>query len=61
VVRVSDKKAASKSRKRKPYSPPTLKQLSPEAAKALLEAKAIPGDKEAEKLLKEIRRKLGTD
>lgn len=55
---MSEKKATSKTHKRKPYEPPTLKKLDAQSAKALLEAKAIPGDKEAEKLLEEIRRKL---
>ena len=55
---MSEKKAASKPHKRKPYEPPTLKKLDAQSAKALLEAKSIPGDKEAEKLLEEIRRKL---
>ncbi len=35
-----------------------LKKLDAQSAKALLEAKSIQGDKEAEKLLEEIRRKL---
>ena len=43
-------------RKRKPYKPPTFTKLTPEAAKAILEANSIPREAQAEKLLKEIRR-----
>jgi len=41
---------------RKPYKRPTLARLSPERAKAVLEANSIPGDEQAAKLLKEISR-----
>jgi len=41
--------------KRKSYKRPTLQKLTPEEAKKLLEAKAIPGDPQAEKLLNEIK------
>ena len=56
--------AASKSvpnsanKRRKPYKPPVLTELTPEAAKTILEAKSIPGDKQAEKLLEAIRTRL---
>ena len=59
VARVSaSKPVLSDSRKRKPYKPPALTKLTPEAAKKLLEAKLIPGDGQAEKLLQEINRRL---
>lgn len=48
----------NRTRKRKPYKPPTLTKLTAEAAKALLEAKAIPGDQQAEKLLQAIKSRL---
>ncbi len=54
---MSKRKAVIKAQKRKPYKPPAFKQLDAQSAKAILEAKAIQGDKEAEKLLEEIRRK----
>ena len=55
---MSKRKAVVKTQKRKPYKPPAFKQLDAQSAIAMLEAKAIQGDKEAEKLLKEIRGKL---
>lgn len=55
---MSKRKAVIKTQKRRPYEPPAVKQLDAQSAKAMLEAKAIQGDKEAEKLLEEIRRKL---
>jgi hypothetical protein len=42
--------------KRKSYKKPTIQKLTPEEAKELLKAKAIPGDPQAEKLLNEIQR-----
>jgi hypothetical protein len=44
--------------RRKPYKAPALTQLTPEAAKTILETKSIPGDKQAEKLLEAIRTRL---
>jgi hypothetical protein len=55
---VSDRKSASGQEKRKPYTAPTVTKLTPQQAKSKLEAQAIPGDKQAERLLKEIDRKL---
>jgi hypothetical protein len=45
-------------RKRKSYKRPTLTKLTAEEAKALLEAKAIPGDEHAQQLLEAARRQL---
>jgi hypothetical protein len=56
--------AASKSvpnsthKRRKPYEPPAVTKLTPEAAKTILETKSIPGDEQAEKLLEAIRTRL---
>jgi hypothetical protein len=55
---VSKRKAARGNRKRKPYRPPTVTQLTPEEAKSMLEAKGIPGDQGTKELLKEINRQL---
>jgi hypothetical protein len=55
---VSKPKAARGKKRRKPYMPPTLTKLSPVEAKRILEANAIPGDKQAKKLLEEINRHL---
>lgn len=54
----ASKPVMSDTRKRKPYKQPALTKLTPEAAKKVLEAKSIPGDGHAEKLLKEINRRL---
>jgi hypothetical protein len=45
--------------KRKPYNRPTVTKLTPEEAKAVLEAKGIPGNEEARQLLEAIRLRLG--
>lgn len=58
--------AASKSvpnsthKRRKPYEPPAITKLTPEAAETILETKtkSIPGDEEAEKLHEAIRTRL---
>lgn len=44
--------------KRKPYKKPALEELTPENARKLLESRADPTDKNVEKLLKEINRRL---
>jgi len=54
----SRKPVITDARKRKPYKQPALTKLTPEAAKKILEAKATPGDGQAEKLFKEINRSL---
>jgi hypothetical protein len=54
----SRKPVITDTRKRKLYKQPALTKLTPEAAKKILEAKSIPGDGQAEKLLKEINRSL---
>jgi hypothetical protein len=43
----------------KPYSQPTSKKLTLEEAKAVLEAKGVPGDENVQKLLDVIRLRLG--
>ncbi len=55
---MSDRKSASGQEKRKPYTAPTVTKLTPQQAKSKLEAQAIPGDQQAEKLLREIDRNL---
>ena len=45
-------------RRRKPYKKPTATKLTLEAAKTALEAKSIPGDEQAEKLLEAIKTQL---
>jgi hypothetical protein len=56
--------AASKSvknstnKRRKPYKPPAIAKLTPEAAKSILEKKSIQDDEQAEKLLEAIRTRL---
>ena len=58
--------AASKSvpnsanKRRKPYKTPAITELTPEAAKAILESNSIPGDEQVEKLLEAIRTRLET-
>ena len=54
----SRKPVITDTRKRKLYKQPALTKLTPEAAKKILEAKSIPGDGQAEKLFKEINRRL---
>jgi hypothetical protein len=54
----SRKPVITDTRKRKLYKQPALTKLTPEAAKKMLEAKSIPGDRQAEKLFKEINRRL---
>ena len=44
--------------KRKPYKKPVLEELTPERAKKLLESRGDPTDKNVEKLLKEINRRV---
>jgi hypothetical protein len=44
--------------KRKPYKKPALEKLTLENAKKLLASRSDPADKNVEKLLKEINRKL---
>jgi hypothetical protein len=57
---VSARKSVSGARKRKPYRQPAVKKLTLEEAKKVLEAKSIPGDEQAEQLLKQINRRLET-
>jgi len=45
--------------KRRAYHKPSLRKLTPEQAKAELEAKSIPSDKQAEQLMDAINRRLG--
>jgi len=40
------------------YVAPQLRQISPAAAKAELQSKAVPGDTGAEEMLKQINRSL---
>ena len=46
-------------KKRKPYNSPTLIKLTPEEAKATLEAKGLPGDEKVKKLLEAVKLRLG--
>lgn len=55
----SRKPVITDTRRREPYKQPALAKLIPEAAKKILEAKAIPGDGEAETLLKEDQAQTG--
>jgi len=54
----SRKPVITDTRERKLYKQPALTKLTLEAAKKILEAKSIPGDGQAEKLFKEINRRL---
>jgi hypothetical protein len=54
----ASKSIPSRVRNRKPYNKPALEELTPENAKKLLESRADPTDKNVEKLLKEIKRRL---
>jgi hypothetical protein len=48
----------STNKRRKPYEPPAITKLTPEAAKTILEIKSIQGDEQAERLLEAIRTRL---
>jgi hypothetical protein len=50
--------SAKKSAPKRPYSSPALTKLTPEEALALLDAKSIPGDKQAKKLRAAITSRL---
>ena len=51
----ASKPAINDTRKRRSYKQPALAKLTPEAAKKVLEAKSIPGDRQADNLFREIR------
>jgi hypothetical protein len=44
--------------RRRVYCSPAATKLTPEAARVILEVRAIPGDQQVERLIKEIKRRL---
>ena len=53
----ASKTGLSSAPKRKPYNRPTVKKLTPEEAKAELEAKAIPGSENTQQLLDALKKR----
>ena len=51
----ASKTSLSGAHKRRPYKKPALTKLTTEEAKAVLEAKSIPGDEQAEKVREAIK------
>ena len=58
-VSASKFRPPSARQKPKPYSLPTVKELTPDEAKAVLEAKGPPDDENVRKMLNAVRLRLG--